>query len=75
MQSRFSPLLGENANFPNKFIKKKHTRWLNDKTIFELGYPKISWFVNVSQINYLRQPNNWSARHWQNNNILLNLVQ
>ena len=27
--------------------------WLNDKTIIELGYRKISWFVSVSQINYL----------------------
>ena len=45
---------------------KKQTRWSNDKTIIELGYGKISWFVSVSQINYLPQPsasaNNWSAR-------------
>ena len=44
-------------------------RWSNDKTIIELGYCKASWFVSVSQINYLPQPsasaNNWSARHWQ----------
>ena len=50
------------------FIKKQ-TQWSNDKTIIELGYRKISWFVSVSQINYLPQPlasaNNWSARHWQ----------
>ena len=43
--------------------------WLNDKTIIELGYRKISWFVSVSQINYLPQPsasaNNWSACHRQ----------
>ena len=32
---------------------KKQTRWSNDKTIIELGYRKISWFVSVSQINYL----------------------
>ena len=48
---------------------KKQTRWSNDKTIIELGYRKISWFVSVSQINYLPQPsasaNNWSARHRQ----------
>ena len=35
----------------------------------ELGYRKISWFVSVSQINYLPQSsasvNNWSARHLQ----------
>ena len=47
----------------------KQTWWSNDKTIIELGYRKISWFVSVSQINYLPQPsvsaNNWSARHWQ----------
>ena len=35
---------------------KKQTPWSNDKTIIELGYCKISWFVNVSQINYLPQP-------------------
>ena len=45
--------------------------WSNDKTIIELaiGYLKISWFVSVSQINYLPQfsasANDWSARHWQ----------
>ena len=47
----------------------KQTWWSNDKTVIELGYRKISWFVSVSQINYLPQPsasaNNWSARHWQ----------
>ena len=41
----------------------------NDKTIIELGFRKISWFVSVSQFNCLPQPsasaNNWSARHWQ----------
>ena len=44
---------------------KKQTRWSNDKTIIELGYRKITWFVSVSQINYLPKPNNWSAHHWQ----------
>ena len=47
----------------------KQTWWSNDKTIIELGYRKISWFVSGEQINYLPQPsasaNNWSARHWQ----------
>ena len=47
----------------------KQTWWSNDKTIIELCYRKISWFVSVSQINYLPRPsasaNNWSARHWQ----------
>ena len=37
-------------------FSKKQTRWSNDKTIFELSYLKISWFVTVSQINYLPQP-------------------
>ena len=31
-------------------------RWSNGKKIIELGYRKISWFVSVSQINYLPQP-------------------
>ena len=35
---------------------KKQTRWSNIKTITELGYRKISWFVSVSQINHLPQP-------------------
>ena len=35
----------------------KHTVWSNDKTILELGYRKISWFVSVSQINYLPKNN------------------
>ena len=47
----------------------KQTWWSNDKTIIELGYHEISWFVSVSQTNYLPQSsasaNNWSARHWQ----------
>ena len=34
----------------------KQTRWSNDKTIIELSYRKISWFVSVSQINYWPQP-------------------
>ena len=28
---------------------KKQTWWSNDKTIIELGYRKISWFVSVPQ--------------------------
>ena len=31
-------------------------RWSNHKTIIELGYRKISWFVSVSQISYLPKP-------------------
>ena len=29
------------------YLVKKQTRWSNDKTIIELGYRKISWFVSV----------------------------
>ena len=43
----------------------KQTWRSDDKTIIELGYRKISWFVSVSQINYLASANNWSARLWQ----------
>ena len=60
---------GTSLRFPNIFILKNKLQWSNDKTVIELGYRKISWFVSVSQINYLPQPsasaNNWSARHWQ----------
>ena len=34
-----------------KIFLKKQIQWSNDKTIIELGYCKISWFVSVSQIN------------------------
>ena len=34
----------------------KPTWWSDDKTIIELGYLKLSWFVSVSHINYLPQP-------------------
>ena len=37
---------------PRIFIKKQ-IRWSNDKTIIELGYRKISWFVTVLQMSYL----------------------
>ena len=47
----------------------RQTQWSNDKTIIKLAYCKISWFVSVSQINYLpklkAEANNWSARNWQ----------
>ena len=36
---------------PRIFIKKQ-IRLSNDKTIIELGYRKISWFVTVSQMSY-----------------------
>ena len=73
-------------HFPKIFIKKQ-TQWSNDKTIIELGYRKILWFVSVSQINYLPQPlasaNNKKIiiiikllrSPLTNHNILLNLVQ
>ena len=34
----------------------KQTWWSNDKTVIELSYRKILWFVIISQINYLPQP-------------------
>ena len=46
---------GRLLRFPRIFIKKQ-TRWSNDKAIIELGYREVSWFVSVSQINYLPQP-------------------
>ena len=45
---------------------KKQTQWSNDKTIIELGYHKISWFVSVWQINNICL---------SLSDILLNLVQ
>ena len=57
-------LLRENGSFAKIFIKTQ-APWLNDNTIIELGSRKISWFVSVSEINYLPKPkaegNNWSA--------------
>ena len=44
---------GRSLRFPKIFLKKQ-TRGSKDKTFTELGYRKISWFVSVSQINYLR---------------------
>ena len=39
----------ERANrFPKILFIKKQTQWSNNKTIIELGYRKISWFVSVS---------------------------
>ena len=35
----------------------RQTRWPNDKTIIVLGCRRISWFVSVSQINYLPNSN------------------
>ena len=43
----------------------KQAWWSNDKTIIELGYRKISWFVRVSRINYWASAKIWSPRHWQ----------
>ena len=57
------------ASLPEDIHLEKKTWRSNDKTIIKLGYRKISWFVSVSQINYLPQPsafaNDWSARRWQ----------
>ena len=52
-------LLGENGRslqFPKIFLQKQ-TPWSNNKTIIELGYRKISWFV----MPLCRR----STRHWQ----------
>ena len=49
MTERFSELAESDLK------TEKKTRWSYDKTIIELGYRKISWFVSVSQINYLPQ--------------------
>ena len=35
------------ASLPEDIPYKKQTRWSNDNTIIELGYRKISWFVDV----------------------------
>ena len=60
-------------------FRSSKERWSNDKTIIEHGYRKISWFVSVSQFNYLPQSsasaNNCCARHWQTHYILLNLIK
>ena len=53
--------------------QKKQTRWPNDKTVIELGYRKISWYVSVSQIDYLAQPSECSPL--TNYDFSLNLVQ
>ena len=57
----------------------KQSWWSNDKTIIELGYHKISWFVSVLQINYLPQPlasaNKLTCSPLTNHDILFNLVQ
>ena len=60
-------LLRENGRllrFP-KILIEKQTWWSTDKTIIELGYRKISWFVSVSQV----------CSPQTNHDILLNLVQ
>ena len=42
-------------HFPNILFIKKQPHWSNDKTIIKHSYRKVSWFVSVSQINYLPQ--------------------
>ena len=65
MRDRSCMKKGRSLHFPKILIKKKTWR-LNDKTIIELGYRKISWFASALHINYLPQPSaaasNWSAR-------------
>ena len=62
-----------------RYSIKKQTRWSNNKTIIELGYRKISRFVSGEQINYLPKPrakaNNWSARHWHEQNSICSQKQ
>ena len=66
-------LLRENGRllrFPMIFIKKKQTRWSNDKTIIELGYCKISWFLGqlFAEAELICSPE-------RNHDIYLDLVQ
>ena len=59
-------------SYASRKYTKKLTRWSNDKTIIDLGYRKISWFVSVLQINYFPQP---ICLPLINHVILLNLVR
>ena len=66
--------------FPKILFIKKQTQWSNDKTIIELGYRKISWFVSGEQINYLPKPKAEANKlliceTLTNHDSLLNLVQ
>ena len=36
--------------FPKILFIKKQAQWSNDKTIIELGYRKILWFVSADQL-------------------------
>ena len=38
----------------------QNLRWANEKTITELGYRKILWFVSISQTTYLSKPKDCS---------------
>ena len=51
--------------FPKILFIKKQTQWSNDKTIIELSYRKITWFVSGEQI----------CSPLTNHDIFLNLVQ
>ena len=46
--------------FRRYYLLEKQTQWSNDKTIFELGYRIIPWFVSFSPLT--------------NHDILLNLA-
>ena len=61
---------GRSLRFPKIFLKKQ-TWWLNDKTIIEIGYRKISWFVSVLQIN----KNTFNLRFIFNNYQLLDEIE
>ena len=64
-------LLCENGRLVPKTVREwfdvfcwSKEQWWNDKTIIELGYCKILWFVSVLQINNIICLS-WSACHWQ----------
>ena len=52
----------------------KQTWWSTDKTIIELGYRKISWFISVSQINYWTRLSKISWYFAQPRPIIVNCV-
>ena len=66
MAGRFRELSGSDLNMKTNLV----IEWY--KTIIELGYRKISWFVSVSQINY----RHWKTAIicWTSSNSFLNLL-
>ena len=74
MQSRFSPLLGENANFPNKFIKKNILGDWMIKQFLNSVIPKYR-DLSMSHRSIICLSRIIDLPAIENNNILLNLVQ